>query len=623
MEADIVEVCKIQMQDRWSEYERVNAMNFLTQFMKNVSFTCPLVTFAFSISFGEILKPLDRGELTQSPASDMQAEETERSIAAMPNGSVVELFIRDASGRENCLIDFDTGRILSYPPDENLCGDRKALEQWIRDNGVDAMASARDRTLYGRDIIVMPADSSLWSDRADESLISSKAWKWFRESRMLTSGAYGNFYARAFLPATYMFDTMENGIGLIQIFSFSDSEPQGLTVRYRMIGRSHLEKDRKKIRHKLHSSLRYAQAFVQACLDYSLDHNNILPGKIADLKDAYPEQTAWAEKNIVYVAGGIDISKMERPGEIPVSYSSMDFGTGIISRISFLNGRSTFTDNLNEYVSDGAPIIKSRKYTPHQAIGDAVTFPSGLKVELPGLSRIPTKSSPFWSKDGTLLDSPIFDSVVPITSGDRKFDPGWDLLGYYAMSVRLSGEAVENIDGIVKWDLIRSISAYSTTGRFNGKSLYDQNMFPVSAMFLKDTADTTVRVGIAAGDWRTIASGKHHGVYQHNGNMVIVGAPSEQGGPLGILSMGPGIYIGIHYYVGEMEFRAIAIDKDNKIHFSQQSGGRGKMMKLWYTNAVFPGLNYEDLKEFQFQVRPYEWAEFRNVPLRPNVTDDI
>ena len=138
-------------------------------------------------------------------------------------------------------------------------------------------------------------------------------------------------------------------------------------------------------------------------------------------------------------------------------------------------------------------------------------------------------------------------------------------------------------------------------------------------MFLKDTADTTVRVGIAAGDWRTIASGKHHGVYQHNGNIVIVGAPTAQGGPLGIFSMGTGIYIGLNYYVGEKEFRAIAVDKNNKMHLSQQSGGRAKTMKLWYTNAVFPGLSYEDLKEFQFQVRPYEWAEFRNVSLRPDV----
>lgn len=602
-------------------------MSFFMRFMKNAPFSCSLVVFAFiifSINSAVASESLDREELIQLSESGMRAEGAEESPATMSNGSVVEFFIRDAASKEDCLIDFDTGRILSYPPDEELYRDRKLREQWLRDNGVDAIASVQDKVLYGRDILAMPMDSKLWDNDSAEDLTNSRAWKWFREGKLLSGGGGSNVYARAFLPAAYMFETGENSVGLLQIIDFENSEPQGVTIRYKMLGRSDLKKDRQKIRQKLHPSHQYTQAFVQACLDYSINHNNILPQNIAELKEEYSEQADWAERNVVYVAGGMDISKPERPGEIPLCYSSMDFGTSIISRIDFLNGKITFTANLSKYVLNGSPVVKTEECVSYQAENSTITLPSGLTVELLGLSRLPAKSGPFWRKDGTLRESPIFDNVRPIlTTSGRKSDPDSELFGYYAVAARLSGEALDNIDGVTQWDLSRSIRADSSSGYLNGRSLYDQNMRAASAIFLKDTTQTTVRCGIAAGVWKTVASGKHHGVYENKQIIIIVGAPREQGGPLGIFSMGPGIYIGLNYYVGEMEFRAIAVDRNNQIHFSQQSGGRAKTMQLWYTNAVFPGLNYDDLKEFQFQVRPYEWAEFKNVSLRPDVNNDI
>jgi len=33
--------------------------------------------------------------------------------------------------------------------------------------------------------------------------------------------------------------------------------------------------------------------------------------------------------------------------------------------------------------------------------------------------------------------------------------------------------------------------------------------------------------------------------------------------------------------------------------------------------ATCNGLNFATIEEFQFQTRPYEWAEFNNVALRP------
>ena len=62
---------------------------------------------------------------------------------------------------------------------------------------------------------------------------------------------------------------------------------------------------------------------------------------------------------------------------------------------------------------------------------------------------------------------------------------------------------------------------------------------------------------------------------------------------------------------GKLKTRLVAIDNDGKEHASviDSVENRG--------TAVFSGLPLSSIKEFQFQVRPYDWVEFKNVSLQP------
>ena len=64
-------------------------------------------------------------------------------------------------------------------------------------------------------------------------------------------------------------------------------------------------------------------------------------------------------------------------------------------------------------------------------------------------------------------------------------------------------------------------------------------------------------------------------------------------------------------FYGKLKTRLVVIDNDGKEHASliDYLGNRG--------TAVFSGLPLSSIKEFQFQVRPHDWVEFRNVSLRP------
>jgi hypothetical protein len=60
----------------------------------------------------------------------------------------------------------------------------------------------------------------------------------------------------------------------------------------------------------------------------------------------------------------------------------------------------------------------------------------------------------------------------------------------------------------------------------------------------------------------------------------------------------------------------LAVDKDGREHVSvgSDSSGTDAFTQL---STKFPGLPIEQVKEFHFQVRPYQWGEFPNVMLRP------
>lgn len=72
----------------------------------------------------------------------------------------------------------------------------------------------------------------------------------------------------------------------------------------------------------------------------------------------------------------------------------------------------------------------------------------------------------------------------------------------------------------------------------------------------------------------------------------------------------------------EVVQRVIAIDENGNIHPCKGTSGSVSNQNLRQTTANFPDLKLNRVKEFQFQTRPYEWIEFKDVSLKPNFTTD-
>jgi len=61
--------------------------------------------------------------------------------------------------------------------------------------------------------------------------------------------------------------------------------------------------------------------------------------------------------------------------------------------------------------------------------------------------------------------------------------------------------------------------------------------------------------------------------------------------------------------------RVVAIDKAGKLQTA--GGGSVASGKIDQHTANFRNLKLGQIKEFQYQARPYQWVEFKNVSLSP------
>ncbi|MHC4693518.1 MAG: right-handed parallel beta-helix repeat-containing protein [Planctomycetota bacterium] len=246
-----------------------------------------------------------------------------------------------------------------------------------------------------------------------------------------------------------------------------------------------------------------------------------------------------------------------------------------------------------------------------RAVDNKATLASGMTIELLGLTEIPIKDNPWWKPDSSLLEQQPFDNV----SFDPSRDPNNDQFAYYAVAMRLNGKAPAEI-GLIKWDLLDALHAGTTSAYLEDKRVYSQGIVGGASKFPKDVVTTTLRLGLAAGDWQTLVKGSHYGVYREGEDSIIVRTPERAGGPLGVRPGEKGLNIGVTYNVTDRDFRVVAVDKDGKVHVSARSGSSGTE-NLRRTTASFPDLTRDKLREFRFQTRPYEWIEFRDISLRP------
>jgi len=114
-----------------------------------------------------------------------------------------------------------------------------------------------------------------------------------------------------------------------------------------------------------------------------------------------------------------------------------------------------------------------------------------------------------------------------------------------------------------------------------------------------------LRVGVAAGEWRTVVRGISGSNNTLMRNVVFSRALSDP--------QGDAVVIVSHNY-SKVATRGIAIDKSGKQHVATSRGDSSAGSQN-QTQWTFEEMKPEDVRTFGLQIRAYEWAEFLDLPV--------
>lgn len=348
---------------------------------------------------------------------------------------------------------------------------------------------------------------------------------------------------------------------------------------------------------------------------YAAEHQGKLPENLEVLEPYILDKRlrAWLRKHVEYLGKGKEMEKM--PSSI-VAYTKTLVSKDENTSVLFNDGSVTFdlTKKFRNKQPDVQVEVVEREVgamSVIRAVDNKATLRSSLTVELLGLTEMPIKDNPWWKPNGSVLEQPPFDNV----SSDPSRDPNHGQFAYYAIAMKLNGKSPDKI-GLIKWDFTDAVYAGTTSAYRGEKRVYAEGICAAAAKFPKDIETTTLRLGIASGDWQTLVAGRHYGFYRKGEDSIVVRTPERVGGPFGVRPEEKGLHISVTYNITDRDFRVVAVDKKGKVHFSSRGGSSGTD-NLRRTTASFPDLTRDKLQEYRFQVRPHEWVEFKDISLRP------
>ncbi|MCP4261583.1 MAG: M48 family metalloprotease [Planctomycetes bacterium] len=244
-------------------------------------------------------------------------------------------------------------------------------------------------------------------------------------------------------------------------------------------------------------------------------------------------------------------------------------------------------------------LLRSLTGTPEDKWKYFVTLPGGITVELVGVCDWPKEGRRCWQPDGLKLP-------VEIYAAKWNQDPG---AGQFGFMYKVTGPDDLKLSCNI-------FGANSTEGSCKVVDAHGRQLknFTASISDMEEgRLSTTIRIGIAAGPWETIAS--------HDGKRMKSG---RQGGILwsqAFQSNSDTHIVTSRQWRKDQTDRVVAIDKAGKLHTA--GGGSVASGKIDQHTANFRNLKLGQIEEFQFQTRPYQWVEFKNVSLRPGHKTDV
>jgi hypothetical protein len=242
-----------------------------------------------------------------------------------------------------------------------------------------------------------------------------------------------------------------------------------------------------------------------------------------------------------------------------------------------------------------------------QTSGSSATLPNGLTVELLGVCEHPSEGKQWWRPDGSFMKEAPYKSM-----GSRlKHHEGYS---DYEFVMRPTGPS----DTSYKWEVPGSRQGSSTGAPIgkDGNRISDLRVYTANQGQDKKTA--SVRIGVTAAKWQTLATHvpkDREETYSLKDGAIAFGVPYEKGGE----TLLPAVHnFNRGHYT--MAIRIIAITHSDEQLGSSCSGSGGNVL-----SSLTYGFNepLANIREFQFQTRPYTWVEFRNVSLEPGMITNV
>jgi beta-lactamase regulating signal transducer with metallopeptidase domain len=234
-------------------------------------------------------------------------------------------------------------------------------------------------------------------------------------------------------------------------------------------------------------------------------------------------------------------------------------------------------------------------------------LPSGIMIELLGVSENPSKDKPWWRPDGSPLGERPYDSMIGPVSSDQSH------------VAREFAVLLHKIPSEPVGTQMEFKPTYNAAAGGNPKLINKyEGKLDAMAVSLPDQATVTVRFAVADGPWETIWESWESGGREQK----YIGTQKGSFGFLSIDEKDRGVTVALVQDIIGPEMRVIAVGVDGREHRASASseGGAGNFSQIL---ARFSKLSVKDVKGFRLQKRPYHWIEFRNVSLHPGQKTDV
>lgn len=226
-------------------------------------------------------------------------------------------------------------------------------------------------------------------------------------------------------------------------------------------------------------------------------------------------------------------------------------------------------------------------------------LPNGVEVHLVALCDWPDTGRRCWKPDGSKPDVELYVERGDVKTRDE----------LYGCVLKATGPA----DLEVAWRQVEGARTRSGMCKVINEGGTQQKEFTAALLGIdRSRSRTSVKIGIATGPWNTVAG--HDGQGRKAEDGVLWSQVFQTANGVHIVASVP--------WRKDQAERIVALDKDGRLHAAPGLGSVASGDIDQFT-ATFTRLAAEDISEFLFQTRDYDWVEFRNVSLRPGERTDV